>query len=144
MQIRKEKKMDNDNNMKDNKVYDLHFVKGYVWYAYPLKNDNEFDPALLNPPTGAKCTFNIKDFVSRVRYSNYREDGLLLLTNKPSKPEVPAGWEIVPLNVPEGFGGKISREGDTTLVLRHIHTLETTSDYAFSVFAILELEESQE
>ncbi len=99
--------------------HDFHFFSGYVWYAYPIDDTKDFNPALLEyPGAEAKMRLRIKDFVGAASYSNYREEGILLITDTAQKPEAPHGWEIVPLSVPDGFGGMVN---ENTLV-RHIYT----------------------
>ena len=90
--------------------FDIRFFSGYIWYVYPLKRDAEGFLTLLEgfdvPDATIKlplCHFseNAKLFVKN------QQEGVIIVTDDPRQPKVPPGWEIVPLHVPEGFGGMI-------------------------------------
>lgn len=110
---------------------DFHIFGGYVWYAYPKTPSGEITTALLNTPgEDAKACFRIKDFVGASYYSNYRDEGLLLVTETATKPDASREWDVVPLSVPDGFGGKVNEN----TVIRHIYTLSENPDAVFSFF----------
>jgi len=110
---------------------DFHVFGGYVWYAYPKTPSGEFSAAPLNPPgEDAKACFHIKDFVTADAYSNYHDDGLLIVTVTAKKPEASNLWQVVPLRVPDGFGGKVNEN----TVIRHIYTLVEKPEEVFSFF----------
>jgi len=105
---------------------DFHVFGGYVWYAYPKGASS------LDPPGGAdaKARFRVKDFVTADAYSNYHDDGLLIITATAKKPEASNLWQVVPLRVPDGFGGKVNEN----TVIRHIYTLVEKPEEVFSFF----------
>jgi hypothetical protein len=62
-------------------------------------------------------------------FGNYHDQGIIIVTSAPAKPPVPAGWEVVPLNVPEGFGGIIDG-----WKVRHVHTLSADEEKVYAIF----------
>lgn len=118
---------------------DLRVFAGYVWLAYPVKRDGEGLQALLDglnvPDPAAKlplCYFG----EDAKLFGNYHDQSIIIVTAAPTKPTVPAGWEIVPLSVPEGFGGVIDG-----WKVRHVHTLSADEEKVYAVFVALAVQQ---
>jgi hypothetical protein len=118
------------------KPLDAHIFSGYVWYGYPTDDTDEFNVALFEyPGEEAKFRFRIKDFVGANSYSNYREEGIILITDTAEKPYAPKGWTVIPLSVADGFGGRVNEN----TVIRHIYTVSETPEAVFSFFVGLDV-----
>lgn len=106
---------------------------GYVWYAYPTS----FKDALMFKSYSKHLPgehFPIKLFDGAESFGNYNENGILIVTSLPLKPAADVGWEadgwdVVPCQVPEGFGGMFGKE-----FIRHITTNVEDPERFFSVF----------
>jgi hypothetical protein len=111
-------------------IWRMDVFAGYVWYVYPLKKLSSSDAILVD---GGQI-FPLKYFDDAKMFSNYNDEGVIVITKEPKKPEVNIDWDCVPLNVPDGFGGVV----DNT-VLRHVYTENGESDLIYSVFVGLKL-----
>lgn len=93
----------------------LDFFTGYTWYAYPGESLGTL-PTKTFPLARGKPT----------DWSN--PDGFFIVTETPDPPEIPDGWKVEPVCVPEGWG----HEGDG-FKARHLHT-ERRGDKFYAAF----------
>lgn len=106
---------------------------GWVWYVYPLGSvqNLEIPPDLQR---GNRKVFPIKQFNS---VGHAEHNGFIIISASSKKPPIPEGWELVPLQLPDGFGGVI----EDGRVLRHLHTdvVSRIEDKVTSVHAVFAL-----
>jgi hypothetical protein len=113
----------------------LSIHAGYSWYTYPVgdtKVDLNFSPTVLGMKNeGIAVWLPMCNWSDEIKaFGNYSKEGVIFLTESPEKPTVPAGWEVVPIAVPEGFG---YYDAAAHWKVRHIHS-EKSGDALRSIF----------
>jgi len=84
---------------------------------------------LVTPRTGGVPEVTIGG-TPRMMHQYPLDNGWLLITDQPHKPEVSEGWDCVPYAVPDGLTVRVDN-----FKVRHVHTLYERPDEVYAFFA---------
>lgn len=98
---------------------------GYTWYVCPL------DPIQKGLKPGVLLGGSPK---LMYQFPVPNDTALLVITDQPHKPDLPAGWDATPYKVPDGLTLEC-----LGYKLRHVHTFSEKDEETYALFAGLVL-----